>query len=384
MKSAKICIITHLFLPHVGGIEKVAYEQAKRLITMGFKVKVLTSNIIGRKSYIYNGIRVYCYPALKIGFGYGIPYIIPKPSGYETFLRLIKNSDLVHVHGHPYPSSYLAVKIAKKYSKPVVLTQHNTFIEYGAPWSLAEKLNDILIGKRVLRNSDKIITVSKATQRYVISLGADPSKTEVLYNGVDVNRYKQVTAKSEAKRLLDFSENSLLVLTVRRLVYKNGIDTLLESARIAIKENSQLIFLVAGDGPDFKKVNSKIKEFNLEKNFKLLGFIPNNRLLLYYNASDLFVLPSKTGEGMPLVLLEAMACGLPVVATKVGGTPEIIDKNFGTVVPPNDAEALSKAILDYFQMNATPPSEKIRKALVEKYSWEANVRRLAEIYREFI
>jgi len=384
MKSARVCIVTHLFPPHVGGIERVAYEQSKRLLQNGLKVTVLTSDMVKRRSYIYDGIEVHCYPTLKVGFGQGIPYVIPKPSGYGIFMKHIKDSDIVHVHGHPYLSSYLAVKVAKRHSKPVVVTQHNTFIRYGGMLDFAERLNDLLIGRRVLKSSDKIITVSKATLNYVLSLGADPQKAVILYNGVDVDRFNRFIIKEDAKRLLGFSEDSFLVLTVRRLVYKNGIDLLLESAKLAVKENPKLLFLVAGVGPDFEKISLKVKEFNLEGNFRLLGLVPDIQLPVYYNASDVFVLPSKSGEGMPLVLLEAMACGLPVIATNVGGVPEIIEGGCGEIVPPNDATALASAIVAFSRRNLSALGGEIRRIVAQKYSWETNVKRLIEIYEEFI
>lgn len=385
MKLAKICIVTHLFLPHVGGIERVAYEQSKRLLRIGFRPMILTSDITGRKSYVFDGINVYCYQALKmVGFRQGIPYVIPSPNSYEIFLECIKKSDLIHVHGHPYPSSYLAVKIAKKLSKPVVLTQHNTFIKYGGFLNFAEKLNDLLIGRKVLHDSDKIIVVSKATLNYVLSLGADPSKTEVIYNGVDISRFKPLASKKDAKRILGFPEDSFILLTVRRLVYKNGIDLLLQSAKIAVEKNPRLLFLVAGSGPDLEKISLTIRKFKLEKNFKLLGFVSDEQLPLYYNASDVFVLPSKSGEGMPLVLLEAMACGLPVIATNVGGVPEIVNKKCGRVVSSNDAIAFANAILELSNSDVSILSEEIRRAVEEKYSWETNVKKLVEVYEEFI
>ncbi len=384
MKSAKICIVTHLFLPHVGGIERVAYEQSKRLLHMGFKPVILTSNITGRENYVFDGIEVHCYPALRICFGQGIPYIIPKPVGYRTFLKCIRDSDLVHVHGHPYLSSYLAVKVAKKCLKPVVLTQHNTFINYGGFWEFAEKLNDLFIGRRVLQDSDKIIVVSKATLNYILNLGADPRKTEVLYNGVDINRFRPLAPKKDAKRSLGFSKDSFIALTVRRLVYKNGIDLLLESARIAVEKNPKLLFLVAGGGPDFERISLKIREFRLENNFKLLGFVSDELLPLYYNASDIFVLPSKSGEGMPLVLLEAMACGLPIIATNVGGVPEVVNENCGKIVPSDDAAALAEAVLEFSYNNESTTTGEIRKIVEQKYSWGKNVKKLIEIYEEFI
>lgn len=384
MTSARICVVTHLFLPHVGGIERVVYEQSRRLLQKGFKVIVLTSNAVGKKSYVYDGINVYCYPAVKVGFGRGIPYIAPKPSGYSTFLRCIKSSDIVHAHGHPYLSSYFAIKMAKKYSKPVVLTQHNTFIEYGGLWDFAEKVNDLLIGRRVLQDSDKIIAVSKATLNYVLSLGANKHKTEVLYNGVNIERFKPFLSKMEAREILGLPKKSFLVLSVRRLVYKNGIDTLLESAKIIVENNKNVLFLVAGTGPDFEKISMRIKQFKLENNFKLLGFVSDECLPLYYNASDVFALPSKSGEGMPLVLLEAMASGLPVIATNVGGAPEIVAEHCGRIVPPGDAVSLAKAILEFFKCDFLSLGMKIRNVVEQKYSWDINVKRLIGIYEEFI
>lgn len=386
MKPIKVCIVTHLFLPHVGGIEKVVYEQSIRLLQMSYKPIILTSDASDatEKSYIIDGIKVHCYPTLKIGFRLGIPYTVPKINSYENFLKYIKTSDIVHVHGHPYLSSYLAVKLAKKYSKPVVLTQHNTFIRYGGFLDFAEKLNDLLIGRRVLQESDKIITVSKATLNYVLSLGADQRKTEVLYNGVDLERFKPSPSKMEIRKILGFPKNFFIILTVRRLVYKNGIDLLLESAKTAVKKNPHLLFLVVGSGPDFKKINLKIHEFKLEKNFRLLGFISDNHLPLYYNASDMFVLPSKSGEGLPLVILEAMACGLPIIATNVGGAPEVVKEVCGMVVPADNALSLAEAVLEFSKSDPSVESKRIREIVEENYDWDKNVKRLIEIYEGFI
>lgn len=92
-------------------------------------------------------------------------------------MEAVKASDLIHAHGHPYPSSLIAAKIAKKYGKPVVLTQHNTFIEYeNSLWDHVEWLNDCAIGREALKASDRIVVVSNATRNYVLSLGADPKR----------------------------------------------------------------------------------------------------------------------------------------------------------------------------------------------------------------
>ena len=161
MVQTKLCVVTHTFLPHVGGIERVVYEQSKRLLQKRFELKVLTNRIATAKQYNYDGISVRCYDSLSIGFRLGIPYPVLNLTSYKPFLELVKSSDLIHAHGHPYLSSFVAAKLAKKYSKPFVLTQHNTFIEYGSFWDTVERLNDLVVGKAVLKQADKIIVVSK-------------------------------------------------------------------------------------------------------------------------------------------------------------------------------------------------------------------------------
>jgi glycosyltransferase involved in cell wall biosynthesis len=167
-------------------------------------------------------------------------------------------------------------------------------------------------------------------------------------------------------------------------VYKNGIDTLIEAAKTAIQRNRSLVFLVIGTGPDFNEVKAKIKQLGIGRNFKLAGFISDADLPAYYNAADFFVLPSKSGEGLPLVGLEAMACGLPLVATNVGGISEVLIPDYGKLVPPNAPEAMTEAILDFSCWKQANLRENLRKKVEQTYSWDKNVDKLAKIYEELI
>lgn len=386
MRKIKLCVVTHTFLPHVGGIEKVVYEQCKRLMKKQFEPTVITHRNYTSKTYVVDGIPVKCYDAMNIGFRLGIPYAIPQISGFKTFWETVKSSDLIHVHGHPYLSSLIAAKIAKKHGKPVVLTQHNTFIEYAnSLWDHVEWLNDCVIGKENLKEADRIVVVSNATRNYVLNLGADAKKTYVLHNGVDVNHFKPLTeAKEEMRQKLGIPKAASVVLTVRRIVYKNGIDTLIESAEKAIKKNTHLVFLVVGKGPDFEKVKEKIVQLGIQENFRFIGFVADSDLPFYYNTADFFVLPSKSGEGLPLVALEAMACGLPVIATNVGGISEIMKEEYGKLVPPDSPETLAEAILEFSQRNLGTLKKDLRLMVEQEYSWDKNVEKLVEIYEELI
>jgi len=385
MVHTRLCIVTHTFLPHVGGIERVVYEQSKQLLKRNFEPLVVTNRIDTPKSYVVEGINVECYESLNTGFRLGIPYSIPTPTSLETFLKAVKSSEIVHAHGHPYLTSLLAAKLAKRYSKPFVLTQHNTFIEYDGMFDNIERLNDLTIGKETLKEADRIITVSNATKDYVLSLGAKPEKIKVLHNGVDLVRFRPLTGKrEEMRRKLGIHQSSIVVLTVRRLVYKNGIDTLIEGADIAVRKNPKITFLVVGKGPDLNNVQMRIRQLGIENNFRLTGFVKDEDLPFYYNAADFFVLPSKSGEGLPLVALEAMACGLPVIATNVGGISEILMEDYGKLVPSNQPEQLAKAILEFSNIDFSSRKLELRAVMEEKFSWDKNVEALIGIYEELI
>ena len=385
MAQTKLCIVTHTFLPHVGGIEKVVNEQSKRLLHKNFEPMIVTNRIGTPQKYRVDGVNVECYESLNTGFRLGIPYSIPTVASFPTFLKAVNSCKIIHAHGHPYLTSLVAGKLAKIYAKPFVLTQHNTFIEYNNMFNEVERLNDLTVGKQNLRDADRIIAVSDATKDYVLSLGAKPKKVKVLHNGVDLVKFRPRAGKRMEVRIkLNIPESAIVVLTVRRLVYKNGVDTLIEGANIAIKKHPRIVFLVVGKGPDSDSVKLRIAQLGIEDNFKLAGFVNDEDLPSYYNTGDLFVLPSKSGEGLPLVALEAMACALPVVATDVGGIREVLKEDYGKLVPPNQPELLAEAILDFIDQDFSKRKLELRAMMEEKFSWDTNVERLIKIYEELI
>jgi glycosyltransferase involved in cell wall biosynthesis len=382
----KICLVTHFFHPHIGGIERVAVEQCKRLSNLGYQISVLTSKTHKQNECCLEGMKIFAYPVLSLAERVGLPYPIPSFKAYKIFAEVISKSDIVHVHGHPYISSCIASKVAKKYKRPLILTQHNTFVDFRSWLNIVEHLNDWFVGSIVLKNADKVITVSRKTMEYVLKLRADKSKISVIYNGVDQNFFHPMD-KEESRGKLSLPENKIMILTVRRLVYKNGLDTLIESASILARDIPNLLFVVVGNGSDRRFITNRIKQLGVNGNFKLTGFVPEKLLPLYYNAADYFVLPSSSGEGLPMVLLEAMACGLPVIATKVGGIPEIIrDMMNGVLVPPRNKEALAQTILKLLSLKEESEAIRIRnrKIVEDKFNWDKNLRQLIKVYEEIL
>ena len=113
MAKIRLCIVTNIYLPQVGGIQTVVYEQSRRLLKRNYDPFVVTNRIHTPKSYIVEGVRVECYESLNTGYRLGIPYTIPSVASLETFIKMVKSSDIVHAHGHPYLSSLIAGKLSE-------------------------------------------------------------------------------------------------------------------------------------------------------------------------------------------------------------------------------------------------------------------------------
>jgi len=167
------------------------------------------------------------------------------------------------------------------------VTQHNTFIDYQSILNILEHINDCTIGKSVLKSANSIITVSKETKKYVLRLGADKSKTTVIYNGVDTDFFHPVN-KEDSRKKLGLPTSRKIIFSVRRLVYKNGLDTLIESVPLLTKDHPNLLFVIAGKGPSRKFIEDRIKDLGIDTNIKLTGFVPDRLLPVYYNSADYF------------------------------------------------------------------------------------------------
>lgn len=380
----KILIVTHYFHPHIGGIEIVAYNQAKELVKKGHKVTIITSKLQDENNTGYkDGIKIIRVSASNfLEKKMGIPYPIFGLNLIRQTYNEIKKADIVHIHGHVYLTSLTATIIAKKLNKRIILTQHNTFISYNnILLNFTQKYADKLIGRYVIKSSDNIISVSKKTSEYINSIVNIKDKIRLSYNGVDINVFKPSKNKLIDKQMMKY-KNQFICFTVRRLTFKNGIDTILKTAERLINEKN-LMFLIGGTGPDFNKISEYINAKKLS-NVKLLGRVPDEILPQYYRISDVFILPSKQGEGFPLVILEALSSGIPVIATRSGGHVELIKNNYnGYLVSVDNSRQIAKLIKQLFKNRklllklGKNSSNLVRKHL----SWKINTKDLIQIYK---
>jgi len=305
---------------------------------------------------------------------------IQKRIGYLATRSCIKTMvnnriDFSLIHAHClYPWGFIGVNLKTLFNKPLVLTAHGSDV-YVLPFK--DKYYKAYI-VYTLKRADKIITVSRSNYEILLSLGASSSKLHIIPNGYDKHLFKPIPP-NKAKKKLGLSSNRHILLSVGNLVDVKGYTYIIDAMRLILKARKDILFVIVGSGPLERMLRKKVIDLGLQQNILLVGRKPHSEIPVWMNASTLFVLPS-IGEGFPTVIPEALACGKPVIATKVGGIPEIISRDdIGTLVEPKDPKALASAILE--ALNKRWTSQEISN-YARQYSWSSISKRIIRVYQE--
>jgi glycosyltransferase involved in cell wall biosynthesis len=378
----KICIVVHYAFPHIGGVETVCYEQAKYLRRLGHDVTVLTAKLPNsRDNEVLDGVRFRRVNALNFLYQrFGIPYPLFSPSIVMILSSEIQESDICIIHSIGFMSSILAAGICVYKRKPYIVIQHNPFTPYKSILlNCIQTLNDNFAGKFILKNATQVIAVSDFVKNYVTSIFH--RKVLVLYSGVDHVKFAPCTSKTLLRDKLHLPNNVFIVLTVRRLVFKNSVDLLLDTAEL-YKNDRGILFLIVGDGPDRDMIVARIKDRNLS-NCILVGAVQNDDLPVYYQIADLFVLPSLV-EGLGIVILEAMSSELPIVTTNYGGQMEFVLKTNSGLIVEREKHAIYRAIKKFIVDEELKQmvSKQNRKIIQVEFTWEIHINGLLEIIND--
>ncbi len=236
--------------------------------------------------------------------------------------------------------------------------------------------------RRSRRGAARVVAVSEENRRTLETLyGLPASSLEVVYNGVDLARFARPPT-TDLRAELGLRPEQPVVLCVARLLPNKGHRDLVAAAPEILRRYPDAHFVFAGDGDERTALEGQIVALDLMGRFSLIGFRPDVEDLL--RASDLFVLPS-LAEGFALSLIEALAAGLPVAATRVGGAPEVIEDGVnGYLVPPGDAPALARAVVQALGQDdaARRRMAEAARATAARYSVEAMADRMLALYRE--
>ncbi len=303
---------------------------------------------------------------------------------YRAFLACVK-PDLVHVQ-HPLErASYVRmVQRLEGWRLPLIVTAHSLFGEHDSATI------ETLMAPN-LRAADRVIAVSGHIADQAIQLGVDASRVAVIRSGVDVERFRP-RDRDAARTALGIDDATCLVLFVGNLEPRKQVDVLVQAMVEVRRRVPAAELIVVGSGESAGVLDQTEHLLRLTRNLDLMtavhfvGRVADQQLLDYYAAADVFALPSSS-EAQGIVALEAMACGLPVVASAVGGLLETIeDGRTGLFVPTGDVAALAHGLLALLENGSE--RQKIaaaaRQAVEQDFSWPMAIAATVEVYKEVL
>jgi glycosyltransferase involved in cell wall biosynthesis len=271
-----------------------------------------------------------------------------------------------------YPDGYAALKIGKALAVPVVAMSIGSDINrIGDPITAMHT-------RAVLREADSVVTVSSDLRLKAVAMGASAEKTRAVVNGCDLSIF-HVRDRLEAKKKLGIDPASQAVVYIGRMDVKKGLRELVKAAASLRPERSKLHVYLVGEGPDRPLIQRAIQASDAAGYIHALPGCAFDEVADWMAAADLVTLPSYM-EGCPNVVLEALASGRPVVATNVGGIPEILNEVCGRLVPPRDAGALAQALA--FVLDRTWDAQAI--STYGSRSWDAVAAELLEIFESLV
>jgi glycosyltransferase involved in cell wall biosynthesis len=393
----RVCILTTSFPLYKGiTIGTHVLEQARHLADLGVQVDVLAPHHKGAPWHdMVNGVSVYRFRYMwpsqwqTLCYGAGIPTNLKKSmwakiqlpflmlSLFFHTLRIARRSDCIHAH---WSLCGLAGIVAGRLlNKPVAVMLH-----HGSTSHRGDPLTQFVARKSsiLLCNSSYTLSKISATDR----LG----RCKVISPGVDIARFEpQKDTRIFFSCEPDIPKNRPFILALGRLIGWKGFAYLIDA--MALVHTDPLPYLlIGGRGPLRKQLERRIQQKRLEDRIKLVGNIPYEYIHHYHSAADIFILPSiidqeGNTEGLGVVLLEALACGTPCIASNVGGIPDIIkDGKNGFLVEPKDVSALAKKITALIENEGLRQemSDYGRRFVAKEFSWQAKARELYTTYQK--
>jgi len=375
MKIAHVC---PFYTPAIGGVKQVVYELSQRQLKEGHEVHVYTSDWdkekrIKKREEIIEGVYVHrCYHLFRV-----VNFVTVWPS---VFFKLLgQNFDIIHSHIPGHVHAILAGFVAKIKKIKHIHTTH-------CPWTQGyrNKLGVFIdaISKYTYINIlfkivDKVVAITPWEIEFLVKYGCKREKIVVIPNGMGDILYKKVE-NNDFRKKVGISSKDKLVLFFGRLNPVKGIDKLIEVAKEVTKDRKDIYFVFRGPDEGMKY----LVEENISKNIILIKETRDKKeIAKTYQAADIYVLPSYR-EGLPLTLFEAMASGLPVVASPVNGIPyEMKEPENGFLVKYGDIINLKKRILQILDDKklAKKISEN-NKIKAKNYDWDIIYKKTMELY----
>jgi len=356
----------------------------------------------GSDRYYFSLIRALRPLGVRVsGVVLGDPAAIDEPvPGIESFApegcgTLARWGGLRRGVGRLRAESNVVVSHFAPHAFPVldVIRKQPLVVQFHGPWALEGKHAGIggkalavrMIQERVVyARARRIITLSRAFADILVrEYRVDERKIRIIPGGVDLERFRGVGTRAEARAALGLPTDRPIVATVRRLAPTKGIENLIDAAIDVRRRVPDVLFLIAGTGSQADEFRERARRAGLEGTVRFAGLVPDAQLPAVYRAADLFVVPTVAFEGFGLVVLESLACGTPVLVTPVSGLPEVVrDLDPATILRGAEAAELARGIGDALTGALPLPDDARCIAYAERFSWSAIAARARDVYAE--
>lgn len=301
----------------------------------------------------------------------------------RAITRAGRSADVIDVHF--VMNALIPLATGRLRGKPLVVHFHG-------PWAAESRASGqqglrVAIKHRieiaVYRRAAALVVLSQSFRKLLIDeYGAAPWRVHVLAPGVDTQHFHPWGDTEALRTGLGLLPHQIVVLAVRRLVPRMGLDTLLRSWAMLGAAVTKARLVVVGEGPSRSDLETATRELGIESTVNFVGRISDADLPAYYSAADVTIIPSATLEGFGLTALESLACGTPVIATDVGGLPEVVRPLAAdSVVPPGDASALASRLLAVLNRSHPLPTAVRCRNYAKGFDWSAVAGRHDELYR---
>ncbi|HLF13892.1 MAG TPA: glycosyltransferase family 4 protein, partial [Bacteroidota bacterium] len=397
----RIALVGIALPPIIGGLEVHIWELAKHLALRGHDV-----HLFGTRTYRGNinpafercdGVSIHRVGG-TLAFGNYEFYELCHATIASRILDLHAVEAFDLVHGHCVYPSGISCRVANLlHGLPYVITSHgDEIMAFGK--NILYKRMRVWLTRNIFRHANRVIAVSNELRELSIGFGSPAERTIRMSNAIDPARFRPAEDRAALRRKLGLPVDGTIVLSLRRLSVKNGVQYLIDAAPVVIEKYPEAIFLLCGDGDFRRPLEERVALRGVGGNFRFLGSVPNESVTPYIQASDVAVFPS-LAEATSIACLEVMACGVPVVASNVGGLPEIVRHGengmlveFGISssvfqdpgLPPSVVRALGDAIVSVLADSVlrrrlgASAADYVR----ENHSWEVYTDSILKLYRE--
>jgi glycosyltransferase involved in cell wall biosynthesis len=302
----------------------------------------------------------------------------------RTAIREASAADVIDAHFAFY--ALLPTLVSRLRGKPLVVHFHGPWAEESAAVGQGSRLTIQVkhaIERVVYQRAARLVVLSGAFKRSLVErYGVSPWKVEVLPPGVELERFVPGD-RAQARAALDIDERAWVAVAVRRLVPRMGLDVLLDAWAEAGSGLDGALLVLAGDGPERAALKERANALGLGGRVRFLGRISDAQLLALYQAADVCVVPSVALEGFGLVVLEALACGTPVIASDTGGLPEALaGLDPSLIIRAGDRVGLAARLQAAYRSDRSLPSRDACRHYAETFSWDRAAERTLEIYRQ--